>query len=293
MQKNARFKWLAIFVLGLWVVMMALLIQREYFPSMGSLEANYEEILKTVPRSHQEIKRQTRVMEVYYTNNVIPIGEIQSITTSLPDGTFELSTRAKLEVTKEQQQKINKLTKFFQIPDKQDENLKVLMETTATVGPDYQLQNLDFRVKANLFDIACEGKMRMGKLLFAIKQGKQTINREVQLPRGTVAMNQMETIPVPKNIKVGQKFHMRWFDPLSQTHRNIKSHVIGKENIIWGGKSVSTYVVHSDSGTFKTISWVDVDNRVLRYQIAGFTFKLKKEKQIENRKNTEKEQKND
>ncbi|BBM87851.1 hypothetical protein [Candidatus Uabimicrobium amorphum] len=294
-QKNKRFRWAATAVFGLWICMMLLLIQREYFPTIGSVEANYEEILKKVPRNYEKIKRQKRVMEVYYTNSIIPIGEIQSITTSLPDGTFELSTRAKLEVTKEQQGKINKLTKFIQVPGKQDENLKVMMESTAVVGPDYQLQNLDFRVKANLFDIACEGKIRTGKLIFALKQGgKEAINREVPLPRGTVAMNQLEAMPIPQKIKVGQRFHMRWFDPLTQTHRNVKSRVIGKEKIVWGGKSVETFVIHSDSGAFKTISWVDENNQVLRYQIAGFTFKLKSEKPVKNDQETiEKEQKND
>lgn len=296
---NRKFKWITIFIVILWATMMLFLLQREYFPYLTSTQTNYEEILKDTSIKTNKITRKARSMEVFYGSGVnTSIGRINSIITSLPDGTHELSTRAELNVPKEQQERIKKISQFVGLSaiKTKDEGLTLTMETTAIVGPDYQLQKLDFLVRSNFLDASFEGKMKTGKLLVSMKKGDQIINKEIQLPRNTVAMNQFDAMPVPKNLKVGQKFYMRWFDPLTQKYRNIKSKVIGKENIIWQRKKVSTHVIHSDSGVFKTATWIDMNGDVLRYDIAGFSFRLRQNKNItEKKKSTpiKNEKKND
>ena len=182
---NRKFKWITIFIVILWVAMMLFLIQREYFPYLTSIQTSYKEILKDTPIKTNKIIRKARSMEVFYGTGVsTSIGQIDSIVTYLPDGTHELSTRAELNVPKEQQEKIKKISQFIAIPaiKTKDEGLTLTMETTAIVGPDYQLQKLDFLVQSNFLDASFEGKMKTGKLLVSMKKGDDTINKEIQLP---------------------------------------------------------------------------------------------------------------
>lgn len=255
-------------IIAFWIFMLSSLVWREFFAYLSSThQTGYEQTLKPLKEA-----RSDRMLIYYGSSQVKELGYIESITMPQPDGTYELSTRVKLEADEASGVNMKQLSKMLGLPELEENKAVVGLKSRALVGPDFQLKDLFFQLKSNIFDLQCEGEMKPGRFVLSLEQNGEQQKREVPVPSGTMFMNSFEPVSVPKNLKVGEEFRMRWFDALTQKYREVSSKVLSKDKLFWNKEERSVHVVRTDFGLLSSNSWVDKEGRVLKHQVLNFTF---------------------
>ena len=260
-------------IIFFWITMTSLLVWREYFSHVPVVKEGYKNALKELASKEKvEDRKKHSKMNIFYEGrSQVAIGSITSIIDAT-GGQFEVSNQIKFEIAPKDQVKIKHLNKILQLPGLSTKNLKAGIQTKAIIGADYQIKKLNFRMKSNIFNIACEGEVSNGKLALNMLQNGKKVQKELNFPVGTMANSGFEPITVPKNLRKGQKFRMRWFDPITQKYKIANSRVTGKEDFDWSQKKVPVHVVQTTSDGLMFTSWVNEQGEVLQYQVGSFLF---------------------
>jgi len=271
--------------------MMALLLQREYFPYRSTkIQQNYKETLQKL----QEIDVAKVVkMDIFHSifKNRYKIGELENSMTLREDGTYDLYNKCKFSVRIHKSSIWKQLADMFNVFDIEGkQKLDIELSTELHIGMDYQIKEIYFYLQSNIFNITCTGTTDGNKINLHLEKDKEKTQYSFVLPPGAMLNNMIggiqENYPT---LSVGKQIEAQWFDPISQKVSKTISTVKTKIDFEWNNKKVPVYIIHTDTGRFKTTAWVNEAGEVLQYQFFLF-YLVRVPDQITNLNYTENQQ---
>ena len=256
-------------ITAFWLIMMYLLIRREYFPEeLDTITANYKQTLADIK------EKKHRKMIVYYgTGPRFTVGLLENTVTPQLDGTFEIDTRCQFSLSIRNLLTWRHLGSLFGIlgPERQNKFDSQFI-STARIGPDFRLKEIRFRLDSNLVKLKGIGKVQMGKLQLQLEQNDQIIRHEMVMPDRAMLQQSLGVPTRFPEMRVGRKFRMQWFDPFTQVMRSAVAEVKGKMTYPWQGNVLTVYMVRTQSGPLKTVALVDSRGEIYEYRVFSFTF---------------------
>lgn len=259
----------------LWMCGMFVLVKREYFLSHSEeVTSDYQEVLVNITE-----KRHTSMAIFYGFFSKQQIGTMYSMilpqTDAAKNKIFEIDTSVKLSFAIEDALLFQQLQQLMNIQGTKGKKFDAGFLSTVHVGADYELQDIKFQFQSELVNLAYEGQVKDGKLFLTIKQDGKTSLSEVPLPPGTMMANSIGFIGQFPKLKVGKRFHMRWFDPFTQEYKVVQSKVIAeRRDYIWAEQepAVHAYKIQTRFGLFQSEAWVTEEGDILEYKILAFLF---------------------
>ena len=248
----------------IWLVAMGILIHREYFPSQEEITTNYREILQGIR------EKKTSSMAIYYIPFNLKIGKIQTSITPQTDGTFDIDTRTNLSFTVSNYLLLQQIQQLLNIPKIKGKTFRATFFSNAHIGPDYELKEISFRFTSNFLQLSYEGRVKSGKLFLALTTKGKKIIHEMALPSGTVMGDAVGLLGKFPKLRVGRRFSMRWFDPITHSYRTVHCTVKEKKKCHWQGKEVVVYHLESKLGELTSFAWITEEGEILQYRILSF-----------------------
>lgn len=284
-------------IIVVWILNMAFLIQKEYFPDSNNMfYANYQDILPSHSDTEQVIRRR---MSISYGTRLFSqkIGTLQTTIYQRLDATTDIYTSLDISIsatrTLSNPLLLQQLTLLFgksptssltpspQTPPQPNnppapqanQQFSAKLETFGHIGPDRQLKNMTFDFKSGDFNITGKGEVENRQLAMEITTGDTKIVQNFPIPANSMMVDPLAGPSRFPKLVVGKKFEMRWFDPLTQQSRVAVSEVQAKiTDYMWNRRIITVYVVYTKAAPFNTTAWVDENGEVLKYEIFAFTF---------------------
>ncbi|HLC27224.1 MAG TPA: transglutaminase-like domain-containing protein [bacterium] len=221
-------------ILVFWAVMIALLIQKAYFPGRlplltavsageaGEKEQWYGIYLKGQKIGNSHTRTQTHNQEIV-----------------LQDETF-------LKLT------------LLGIP----RELKI--STQGKLSSDFALQSFEFRLTSYLVDFKARGEV-IGKRLFVkVTSGGVLEDIAVDFDKPPILWTALTPSLLSKGAEVGKTYRLPIFNPSTLSLQNVTVQVVGHENLQMGESTVAATILRSEFGGLESRSWIDSSGDILK-----------------------------
>lgn len=256
----------------LWLIMMAKLFEKQYFPYHSALlRQNYTDTLKQIT----EIDKPKEIrMEIFLNRPKLKkIGEITNSIVLLEDGTYDINTKYNFTFPIYSNMLRKTISDFLgiqELPKKEKINLQI--STSLHLSMDYQLKELHCYISSDLFSLNCHGITEGNQLLLTLEKDSKQIQKTIILPKDTMLLNLISGIQENyPELTVGKKIESQYLDPITQKLVTMTSTVETKVDFRWyDDRKVPAYMVSTDTGKLKTTSWINETGEVLQYQILFF-----------------------
>ena len=237
------YNFLRIAVLALWLVLLALLLKRDYFvTTLAQREAE-------VVALHAE----ESFMGVYL--NSARIGYVKNIHAPGADGGITLRQEAYL--------RLNIL----------DEVQTIHLQGTAQLSPAHLLRQFSFHLDSPFSRMEASGEVEGNTVHFVLNSGKNRVADSIQLASPPYLASNRRGYLLHAGLQVGDTVKVPYFDPLTLGAQNAVVQYKGMEKQIILGQVYNLHrFVESYAGT-RVNSWLNNEGQVLKEESsAGFVF---------------------
>ncbi len=230
-------------ILFIWLVLFGLLLRRDVFiPTIDPREAST--LAQAAREEYQGIYFQER--KIGYVVNTYSPGEDRRLA-------IEQQARMTLNVADS--------------PHTIDLHLKALL------GVDGGLQDFNFSFQSPFYSMQAEGRVDGSRVNFTLTTGSATIHDSLQLSSPPMLSTSRRAYLLKKDLKVGEKTRIPWFDPLSLTGKDSVIEYRGKERILIHGRVQNLHHFIEIAAGARVNSWLDDNGEVIKEESpAGFVF---------------------
>ena len=155
----------------------------------------------------------------------------------------------------------------------------VRFEAEVFVDEGYRLRDFDFSLNSGAHEMGVSGKVLTGGFMEVEidSQGKIS-KKKIKLPQeeGVVVANIVSPFHSFGELKVGNRYSLKVFNPFSLELESLALDVTGKEKIMHNGEEIEAYVVKSDYRGLEQTSWVSQEGEIIREE-TGMGWVLLKE----------------
>lgn len=258
----------------LWGIMMAKLLEKQYFPYHSALlRQNYTDTLKEIKEVDTPKVIKMEIFSKFLNRKLKKIGEISNSIVLLEDGTYDINTKYTFSFPIYNNMIRKTISDFLGIKElPKKEKLTLQIDSSLHLSIDHQLKELHCYISSDLFSINCHGITEGNQLRLTLERDSQEINKTIILPKDTMLLNLISGIQENyPELTVGKKIESQYLDPITQKLVTMTSTVETKVDFSWyDDRKVPAYMVSTDTGKLKTTSWISETGEVLQYQILSF-----------------------
>jgi len=120
--------------------------------------------------------------------------------------------------------------------------------------------------------VSVEGKPLGDVLQMTIRRRRNTQVQTVPFDQRQFIANSLAPGLSFRDLKVGRKWRMKNFDPLTRSMTTVLAEVVGKEKIVNRGEELEAFKVRLTQGMRKIRVWVTAAGEVVKQQFGPFTF---------------------
>jgi len=243
-----------IFVLSaaFWAVMMGWLLRVEVLPKYEVYDTpGYEAVVKDVQAPI------TRDMVVY--QGTEEVGTSHTIIMPTADGATSIINATSLDVN----------VAMFQ------SRVNCLMEVR--IGPDKEFDKLTLTLSAGEKHAEVAGRRIGNKIRLVVRLNGERYFQEIPYTSGMIS-SYFEPFGLGARLKVGQEWHTRFLDPLSQGTTDAIVKVVGRETLTMAlrkgeePKPIEAYKVTMTAGAIRLNAWATQDGSILKEETPlGYT----------------------
>lgn len=221
-------------ILAFWVVMIALLVQKTYFPGRLPL---------LTPVSAVEVGEKEHWYGIYLKGQKI--------------GNSHTRTRTGEQEILLQDETFLKLT-LLGIPR------ELRITTRGKLSPDFALQSFDFRLTSYLVDFQARGEVLGKELYVKVTSGGVLEDIALDFEKPPILWTALTPALLSKGTEMGKTYRLPIFDPSTLSLRDVTVQVVGRENLRLGEKTIVATVLKSEFGGIETRSWIDPSGDILK-----------------------------
>ncbi len=230
-------------VLLLWLVLLALLFQRDIL--VQRLELRESEILSR--------SRETSFSGVYFQNQ--RIGYVKSRLAPTADDLFLLEQEALL--------RLNILGQIHPIH----------LQVSARLTPASLLRDFHFRMTSPLYRTEAKGRVEGREVIFSLDSGKGVINDRIILAAAPYLATNRRAYLLAQEPEVGRKIKIPYFDPLSLAGQDTVVEYRGLDKVVIHGRIHNLHRFTESFSGVRINSWLDEQGKVIKEESpAGFVF---------------------
>lgn len=224
-----------------WLVMMSLLIQREFF-QITPIQAAYE----ILPLHSPWLRQEYRALYLGQERVGFSFNTLEALEDEAKDH-YELRHQTYLSF------------RFL------GHEREMLVRGTAKLDRQLNLQNFEIRISSGETWTKLTGQLAGGNLNAVIEGKKSEPARRIIPVDGPVFFSEaLNFIWTPENLKIGKQGRLRSWNPLMMNFQDVNFHVKSKETLTFEGKSQETFVIHLNLDGIETRAWVSPEGIVLR-----------------------------
>jgi len=169
------------------------------------------------------------------------------------------------------------------LPDAKGWRLRSEMELRLRVlGQDHQMQVelqawLDPALAVQRFEFELEGGRAAGlrlvgevhgdRLDLQVTSAGQTRPQVVQLSEPLTLELAARPLMAQQGLEIGRKLVVPYFDPLTQSRRELRAEVTGRETVVVMGQAVETFVLRQDLDGMRLQAWITASGEVVKEEL--------------------------
>ncbi len=224
---------LAIGILGVWVTMVALLVQRTW-PRSPSTTAPVETIAASASEEWMGVYHQER--KIGYTHRRL----------SAVGGGFALVEESLLRLT------------FMDTP----QTVRTRMD--GHVGPDFVLRDVDFELSSGVGRLQARAVVRPDGLHLVLRTGDDRSEQILPVAGPIYLPSTLRASLGAQPLRVGQELEALAFDPTTLKNDRVRITVESEEAVPRAAEAVRGWRVREEFRGLKTLAWIDPHGAVLR-----------------------------
>ena len=156
---------------------------------------------------------------------------------------------------------------------------RVRFEAEVFVDEGYGLRSFDFSLNSGAHEMGVSGEVVAGGFMSVEIESQGKISKKrIKLPKeeGVIVANIVSPFHSFGELKVGKRYSLKVFNPLSLELESLVLDVTKKEKIMHNGKEIEVYIVKSDYRGLEQTSWVSPEGEIIREE-TGMGWVLLKE----------------
>ena len=230
-------------IFTVWLILIGLLLERDVL--ISQLDMRQEMAMEKAEREEYQT--------IYFQNK--KIGYVKNQYTPQADGTLAVRQQANMQ--------LNISGAIHPI----DLNLQALLDNTG------RLQDFVFSFHSPFYKMKAQGKVQGNRVDFTLFTGKNEIKDSLLLNAPPMLSTSRRSYLLRKNLTVGSKVKIPWFDPLSLTGKETVIEYKGMEKTLIRDRIYNLHhFVENFSGS-RINSWLNDDGDVIKEESpAGFVF---------------------
>jgi len=218
-----------------WMVMMALLIQKNYFSLYGDyLKPSY---------AAGQMRPKEEWMGVYWGKD--KVGYTVSTIKKKMRG-YEIFEQALMDLT------------VMGTPQRIDTHL------TSQVDESFTLRSFEFRLFSNVFSFKAGGKVKGNELLVELVSGGTTTKSTIPLKEIPCLSSSLKSLLLAQGLSEGTRVTYTVFDPSTMSTTPVEVVVEGKETVSLKDKMFKCYRLRSSFKGITLRSWIDEDGTTIK-----------------------------
>jgi len=232
-------------IIVFWLVMMGLLVKREFIPFLGPTLAGggYKNLLSSGLPFRQEW------MGIYYNSEKVGYS-------STSTGEYKGSDYSGYTIQNRTYARINML----------GEDNEVQFQGFLIVDETYRLKKFNFIMNSGIHRIRVDGNL-IGKTLdLNIVSGNTNINKRLTVEKDLLLTNTMAPFLTLPNLTPGMSYYVDIIDPLTLGTGKARIKVTSIEKYNFKNKLQDVYVVETEYKGIKATSWVNEEGEILRQE---------------------------
>jgi hypothetical protein len=222
-------------VIGIWVVMVGLLIYKNYStPSADRI--SFASVKDTLAVGEEW-------MGIYLKEE--KVGYAVTLTQRVGDS-YEIFEHALMHLTMMgTKQRIESRLKTF-------------------VNLDFQLQSFNFTLSSGPVRFSLQGEVSGKSINLTMASGKERTETVLELDEIPYLSNSIKPYVVKHGLEVGKAYSLPFFDPSTMSSSTINVDVLGKEKIVHSGNLVTAYRLKESFKGIETLVWVSEAGETLK-----------------------------
>jgi len=226
-----------------WLILFALLLKRDIF--IATLDPGESATLQQAQREEYQ--------GIYFQDK--KIGFVASTFEGHEDRTVTMTQKAKMNLNVAGSQHL------------------IDLRLTAKLAADNRLQNFTLSFQSPFYRMRADGKADGNRVAFTLSTGSTTIKDSLNLDAPPMLSTSRRAFLLQKDLEVGEKIRIPWFDPLSLTGKDSVIEYRGKEKILIHGRVQNLHHFVEVLSGARVNSWIDDEGDVLKEESpAGFVF---------------------
>lgn len=150
---------------------------------------------------------------------------------------------------------------------------RIHLNLTAHMAADGRLQDFSFSFQSPFYRMQAKGRTTGNRVSFKLSTGSATIEDVLDLGAPPRLSTSRRAFLLKKDLKVGEKIRIPWFDPLSLTGKDSVIEYRGKEKILIHGRVQNLHHFIEVLSGARVSSWLDDGGDVQKEESpAGFVF---------------------
>lgn len=147
------------------------------------------------------------------------------------------------------------------------------LQLKALLSDDGRMQDFTFSFKSPFYRMQADGRTSGNKIAFKLSTGTTTIEDSLELSAPPMLSTSRRAYLLKKDLSVGEKIRIPWFDPMSLTGKDAVIEYRGKERILIHGRVQNLHHFVEEFSGARINSWLDESGDVLKEESpAGFVF---------------------
>jgi len=230
-------------ILIIWIVLLALLIKRDVL--IETIDTREIQVLDNAER--QEFQG------IYFKNK--KIGYVKSSYTSNDDHSFQVEQKG------------------YMVLNILETSHPVDLHLNATLNSNSRLKNFSLSFKSPFYRMTARGEVKNKQVRFTLTTNSSVIHDTVQLGDIPMLSTTRRGFLLRKNMAVGDKIKVPWFDPISLTGKDSIIEYRGKEKILINKRIFNLHHFLEKFNGARINIWLDDEGKVVKEESpAGFVF---------------------
>jgi hypothetical protein len=138
------------------------------------------------------------------------------------------------------------------------------LNTKSLLNPDFTLQELDFQIRSGRFSFSVKGTVDGNRLLVTTHSAGSSRKLKIPLTDKLYMMNGIIDAVAATQLKAGDKYAFKIFDPASMGQVDVIVDVIGPERIEIGGVEQSATKISLSFKGVSQLAWIGKDGDIIK-----------------------------
>lgn len=136
--------------------------------------------------------------------------------------------------------------------------------TESSLDDNYKLRNFYFKMTSGVINYIISGKMKGNKLIIKTGSGRRRRTKIINMPDPPMISSGMDYMFRNKDISVGDRRRVFFFDPSTMTRKDVVFTVAARETIKINGIAYDTYRIETELWGNKLRFWIDMNGNILK-----------------------------